>query len=1827
MTNDAQVRDRLLARVHADDLLGAVAEARTLPEDHPARVEIEQLAAHTASPDAYRDYYRVMRGDPCPEGDLFTRHVLVRRFAGIRERILARRQLRVLDLGCLDGWCLLNLGAGGIQGVGVDLSPAALAIARSRAEKYGFRLQFVESAIETFDVTDTFEPGFAPHEFDAVILSEVLEHVLDPAACFRTAARHLAPGGVVYVSSPATPIPHHGKLEDARLHLRVLNETDLRALAREAGLHVVVDHEIIQQNDQGKPYAHRLISFRRARAAVYCNHVTGGWDPTDKGSLTGSEEMVVQVAEQWARDGHEVWVYQNGAPIPEQMGHLQHAGVIYKPREATLPDELDLLVTFKTLDQHEHPARVHVFWTTDLPAPGQGAAFLPPQVVDRLDQVICISKWHRARLAEACPWIPAEKLAQHWLGVDPAEIRAAREAVPTSVPKRAVYASSLDRGALDLLRMWPRVRERVPGAELRILYGLDFWRRSEAVVQEPMRSQMREQRAELERLLRQDGVTYIGWAPTRAEYLREIAAAAVWAYPCTGGELCCKVALEMQALGVLPVVIPVMALSETVMAGAKAKNLAEFESELVRALSDDRDGDWRQEFSRALSARIPVWADLAAFLWQSVAGKLAKAVLAFPDRSPETRKDESLPDRFPIPSPRAISRYKLDLLFWVNGMAFDGETDKKSSLGGSETSALQLSRALVKRGHHVTVFSNCKQAAKFDGVAYIPIGDFGRYVGYTPHDVCVVQRDPSVFRMPIASKLNVLWMHDLALHRYSGQVRSALWAVDYVVPVSHWHGRQLAQVYGLTPEVLAPMRNGIEADRALAHGQRRNRERKWLVYAARPERGLKLLLERIYPRLLERDPELVLMIAGYENTVPEMQPLYDYLNKLCDGFGPRVKRVGALTKDQLYELYSKSRLYCYPTETFEEVSPVRGDTLVDTPAGKFPIASLVGRSGFLVYAYDERAGRVALARVKGVRRTRVNAKMVTVRYRHGQGCKASHEGELTLTPDHEVMLRDGRYVPAGMLQPGDRLMPFNRSKAGGTYKTKAGRVPLKYTRIHLNDGQLVSEAKFCLEWKLGRPLRPGEHVDHIDGNPNNNDPSNLQVVLGHSGHQRAHRERMLPEELEADRQRRTGYFDTYHASLSRRQMHLVKRRAAVIRWERHRAALNHIVVSVTSAPNADGYCMEVEPHHNFVANGIVVHNCISLMEAAACGLPFVASAWGALPETAGYCPGASRLVPHTGEPTDKYVAEFVDAVWEVLSNDLVNERMRKAGLNGAKVYDWGGIAQEWESFLLGAIEDRNGDRRRLAKHFWRIGDIYGAKLVEEMLGVLSEDLPPDEPPTEIPPSVLNAVANAAAQQGKPATVRALAPQSQETARLVAGVLGARLLGSEEGGPADLVVGVETLDCAPDPTTHVEAAEQLARTGGTVCLVTAGPAVQQHRLAQGAPRRARWVFDQHDIRDLLTGKRDLLALVVGGNATSAYDGTPLSWNAYAWKTGSGPTGEIDRARRLALQVPRLSLTATMITHNADGMLRRCVRSFRPYVDELVVADGQSTDQTRAILAEYGATIVEGLDPKLHGFDAARNVVLPHVTGDLILWIDSDEELLDQQHLPKYLRWNMFGGYALRQHHFSAVPENAFKPDLPVRIFRRVLPGGKETRITWFGQVHEHPEIAINRSVGESICLSDVHIAHVGYLTETIRRRRFDRNIQLMFRDRAKYPDRMLGKLLMIRDWCHLARYEAQAAGGQLSPTAAAHYEAALEMFRKEFLGKAHTLALDGMQYYHEAVLHLGRGFDVEVVVRVGWPDGQPRDVSYRGRIASLEDLQTLLGGAAKELGGIWKEKYL
>ena len=95
-----------------------------------------------------------------------------------------------LDLGCGDGSsCGPWLTANARSYLGVDVSGEAIVRARARG-------------LDAQKIADIGELPFQTGTFGAVICTEVLEHLLEPAAAVKEALRVLQPGGLLLVTVP-----------------------------------------------------------------------------------------------------------------------------------------------------------------------------------------------------------------------------------------------------------------------------------------------------------------------------------------------------------------------------------------------------------------------------------------------------------------------------------------------------------------------------------------------------------------------------------------------------------------------------------------------------------------------------------------------------------------------------------------------------------------------------------------------------------------------------------------------------------------------------------------------------------------------------------------------------------------------------------------------------------------------------------------------------------------------------------------------------------------------------------------------------------------------------------------------------------------------------------------------------------------------------------------------------------------------------------------------------------------------------------------------------------------------------------------------------------------------------------------------------------------------------------------------------------------------------------------------------------------------------------------------------------------------------------------
>ena len=123
----------------------------------------------------------------------------------------------VLDLGCGNGYVTNELAKAGHKVSGIDLSASGIKIAQQAFPGIDFRCGNVEE--------DLVPGAFPADSFEAIVSTEVVEHVYQPRQFAKNAFRLLRPGGHLIVSTP-----YHGYLKNLVLALTGKMDTHFTAL-------------------------------------------------------------------------------------------------------------------------------------------------------------------------------------------------------------------------------------------------------------------------------------------------------------------------------------------------------------------------------------------------------------------------------------------------------------------------------------------------------------------------------------------------------------------------------------------------------------------------------------------------------------------------------------------------------------------------------------------------------------------------------------------------------------------------------------------------------------------------------------------------------------------------------------------------------------------------------------------------------------------------------------------------------------------------------------------------------------------------------------------------------------------------------------------------------------------------------------------------------------------------------------------------------------------------------------------------------------------------------------------------------------------------------------------------------------------------------------------------------------------------------------------------------------------------------------------------------------------------------------------------------------
>lgn len=190
-----------------------------------------------------------------------------------------------------------------------------------------------------------------------------------------------------------------------------------------------------------------------------------------------------------------------------------------------------------------------------------------------------------------------------------------------------------------------------------------------------------------------------------------------------------------------------------------------------------------------------------------------------------------------------------------------------------------------------------------------------------------------------------------------------------------------------------------------------------------------------------------------------------------------------------------------------------------------------------------------------------------------------------------------------------------------------------------------------------------------------------------------------------------------------------------------------------------------------------------------------------------------------------------------------------------------------------------------------------------------------------------------------------------------------------------------------------------------------------------------------------------------------------------------------------------LSLCMIVKNERENLPRCLDSAKPYVNEMIVVDTGSEDGTPEIATQYGAKVMyfQWCDD----FAAARNYAISQASGDWILMLDADEELVVRADsiLDQLVSPSEEIAYLLAYREVYDYLDKT--PTYRVGLFRN------SPELRYVSRIHEQLTYKNQYLVADILkSLTNIEIVHYGHSKEQVKQKTINRNLPILERMRQE-----------------------------------------------------------------------------------------------------------------------------
>ena len=148
-----------------------------------------------------------------------------------------------------------------------------------------------------------------------------------------------------------------------------------------------------------------------------------------------------------------------------------------------------------------------------------------------------------------------------------------------------------------------------------------------------------------------------------------------------------------------------------------------------------------------------------------------------------------------------------------------------------------------------------------------------------------------------------------------------------------------------------------------------------------------------------------------------------------------------------------------------------------------------------------------------------------------------------------------------------------------------------------------------------------------------------------------------------------------------------------------------------------------------------------------------------------------------------------------------------------------------------------------------------------------------------------------------------------------------------------------------------------------------------------------------------------------------------------------------------------ISAIVLTKNNQNTIKDCLSSLTDLVDEIIIIDNISNDDTLNIAKSFTSKIYEVKD---QDFSYKRNYGSDKAKGDWLFYIDSDEKVDDKlkREIKSAVSSDKYTSYAIPRRNIFLGKElkyGGWYPDYVLRLIK------KEALVKWEGKLHEQPKV--------------------------------------------------------------------------------------------------------------------------------------------------------------------------